>query len=119
MKADKQREVRDGHDGTWVAHPALVGVALDIFNAGMRTPNQVQSQSEALAQPECLRKSCACKMSSLMEVDVQRLHRIMQRALPGHDFHRAILASYPKGPQRRTWLQNKAMVASCYFQAAC
>jgi malate synthase len=49
VKADKQREVRDGHDGTWVAHPALVGVALDIFNAGMRTPNQVQSQSEASA----------------------------------------------------------------------
>ena len=41
VKADKEREVRDGHDGTWVAHPALVGVALDIFNAGMRTPNQV------------------------------------------------------------------------------
>ena len=49
VKADKQREVRDGHDGTWVAHPALVGVALDIFNAGMRTPNQVQSQSGASA----------------------------------------------------------------------
>lgn len=42
VKADKEREVRDGHDGTWVAHPALVGVALDIFNAGMRTPNQVK-----------------------------------------------------------------------------
>ena len=41
VKADKEREVRAGHDGTWVAHPALVGVALDIFNAGMSTPNQV------------------------------------------------------------------------------
>ena len=47
VKADKEREVRDGHDGTWVAHPALVGVALDIFNAGMRTPNQVGSPSLA------------------------------------------------------------------------
>ena len=47
VKADKEREVRDGHDGTWVAHPALVGVALDIFNAGMRTPNQVGFPSQA------------------------------------------------------------------------
>ena len=38
VKADKEREVRAGHDGTWVAHPALVGVALDIFNAGMPHP---------------------------------------------------------------------------------
>lgn len=57
MKADKQREVRDGHDGTWVAHPALVGVAMDIFNAGMRTPNQVQSQSEASAWTEGLHRA--------------------------------------------------------------
>ena len=57
VKADKQREVRDGHDGTWVAHPALVGVALDIFNAGMRTPNQVQSQSEASAKTEGLHRA--------------------------------------------------------------
>ncbi|CAK0786075.1 hypothetical protein CVIRNUC_009288 [Coccomyxa viridis] len=45
VKADKEREVRDGHDGTWVAHPALVPVALDIFNAGMRTPNQIGSKA--------------------------------------------------------------------------
>lgn len=31
VKADKLREVKAGHDGTWVAHPALVKVALDIF----------------------------------------------------------------------------------------
>lgn len=45
VRADKEREVKAGHDGTWVAHPALVGVALDIFNAGMSTPNQVGSCS--------------------------------------------------------------------------
>lgn len=41
VTADKQREVRDGHDGTWVAHPALVPIAKTIFDAGMTTPNQV------------------------------------------------------------------------------
>ena len=35
--------MRDGHDGTWVAHPALVPVARAIFDAGMRQHNQVHS----------------------------------------------------------------------------
>ncbi len=41
VRADKLREVRDGHDGTWVAHPALVAVAMDIFDADMPGPNQL------------------------------------------------------------------------------
>ena len=35
--------MRDGHDGTWVAHPALVPVARAIFEAGMPQPNQVRA----------------------------------------------------------------------------
>lgn len=38
--ADKLREVRLGHDGTWVAHPGLVKVALEAFDAHMPGPNQ-------------------------------------------------------------------------------
>jgi malate synthase len=38
--ADKRREVNAGHDGTWVAHPALAGIALEVFNKGMPGPNQ-------------------------------------------------------------------------------
>lgn len=41
VRADKLREVRDGHDGTWVAHPALVAVAREVFDAHMPTPNQL------------------------------------------------------------------------------
>jgi len=41
VRADKLREVSDGHDGTWVAHPGLVLVALEVFNAGMPGPNQL------------------------------------------------------------------------------
>ena len=40
VRADKEREVRNGHDGTWVAHPALVPVALEAFSA-MPGPNQI------------------------------------------------------------------------------
>jgi len=39
--ADKQREAGDGHDGTWVAHPGLVAIARDAFDAAMPEANQV------------------------------------------------------------------------------
>ncbi|HEU4364016.1 MAG TPA: malate synthase A [Candidatus Krumholzibacteria bacterium] len=42
VRADKLREVRAGHDGTWVAHPGLVPVAKEIFDAHMKTPNQIR-----------------------------------------------------------------------------
>ncbi|HXS03446.1 MAG TPA: malate synthase A, partial [Rhodanobacter sp.] len=41
VRADKLREVQAGHDGTWVAHPALVPVAQEIFDRYMPTPNQL------------------------------------------------------------------------------
>lgn len=41
VRADKLREVRDGHDGTWVAHPGLVPIAKEIFDTHMPTPNQI------------------------------------------------------------------------------
>jgi len=44
--ADKEREATDGHDGTWVAHPGLVPVALKAFDKHMPGPNQVSRQRE-------------------------------------------------------------------------
>ena len=41
VRQDKLREVRAGHDGTWVAHPGLVPVAKQIFDEYMKTPNQL------------------------------------------------------------------------------
>lgn len=49
VRADKEREVGDGHDGTWVAHPGLVGLARDIFDAEMPTPNQIHRKREDVA----------------------------------------------------------------------
>lgn len=42
VRLDKEREVRAGHDGTWVAHPGLVALARSVFDAGMRGPNQIR-----------------------------------------------------------------------------
>ncbi len=41
VREDKEREANDGHDGTWVAHPGLVPLALEVFDARMPPPNQL------------------------------------------------------------------------------
>lgn len=41
VRADKEREAGDGHDGTWVAHPGLVPVAMEVFDRLMPTPNNL------------------------------------------------------------------------------
>ncbi len=41
VRADKEREANDGHDGTWVAHPALVPIAKEIFDKVMPQANQI------------------------------------------------------------------------------
>jgi malate synthase len=48
VRQDKLREVRAGHDGTWVAHPGLVPVAKDIFDAHMKEPNQISRKRDAV-----------------------------------------------------------------------
>lgn len=41
VRADKLREVTNGHDGTWIAHPLINQIAMEIFNEHMLGPNQV------------------------------------------------------------------------------
>ena len=59
VREDKEREARDGHDGTWVAHPGMVGLATEAFNEYMPTPNQIDeipdvnpSAADLLEKPE-------------------------------------------------------------------
>jgi malate synthase len=59
VRADKLREVTLGHDGTWVAHPALIPIAMEVFDEHMPMPNQVNvlrettiiTQQDLLAVP--------------------------------------------------------------------
>jgi malate synthase len=46
VRADKEREAHDGHDGTWVAHPGMVELALDAFDAKMPQANQIERKRE-------------------------------------------------------------------------
>ncbi|MSP67004.1 MAG: malate synthase A [Alphaproteobacteria bacterium] len=49
VRADKEREVGAGHDGTWVAHPGLVPLAKEVFDQGMPEPNQVHRKRQDVA----------------------------------------------------------------------
>ncbi|KAI0645758.1 malate synthase [Trametes meyenii] len=46
VRADKLREVTNGHDGTWIAHPLINGIAMEIFNKHMLGPNQYHIRRE-------------------------------------------------------------------------
>jgi malate synthase len=46
VRADKEREAGDGHDGTWVAHPALVPIAMEIFDKHLKGKNQLEKRRE-------------------------------------------------------------------------
>jgi malate synthase len=60
VRADKEREAGDGHDGTWVAHPGLVPLAKEVFDARMPQPHQIErtrddvtiTAADLLAVPE-------------------------------------------------------------------
>ncbi len=49
VRADKEREAGDGHDGTWVAHPGLVPIAKAIFDDKMPEANQIARQRQDVA----------------------------------------------------------------------
>ena len=79
VRADKQREVNAGHDGTWVAHPALIPIARAIFDAGMPQANQrdvlredVQVTREDLLEQPLGTITCA-GFESNVEVSVRYL----------------------------------------------
>ncbi len=46
VRADKEREASNGHDGTWVAHPGLVPVAMEVFDTYMPNPNQIDRKRD-------------------------------------------------------------------------
>jgi len=46
VRADKEREVTDGHDGTWVAHPGMVQLASEVFDQHMPQPNQIERRRD-------------------------------------------------------------------------
>jgi len=65
VRADKEREATAGHDGTWVAHPALIPIAKDIFDARMPQANQLEN----------LRADVVASRNALLQVPVGTISR--------------------------------------------
>jgi malate synthase A len=71
VRADKLREVRGGHDGTWVAHPGLVQLARDVFDRHMPGPNQIAcvpdatpvTEADLLAAPQGTRTEAGLRQN--------------------------------------------------------
>lgn len=84
VRADKRREAEDGHDGTWVAHPALVPVAREVFAAYLDGPNQLHrlredvrvSAEDLLALPTGERTEDALRLN--IRVGIQYLEAWLQ-----------------------------------------
>ena len=48
VRKDKEREARNGHDGSWVSHPALVPLCEEVFNQYLAGPNQIDKKLDGL-----------------------------------------------------------------------
>jgi malate synthase len=64
VRQDKLREVRAGHDGTWVAHPGLVPIAKAIFDEHMKGANQIHPPSKP---------TCAVTEHDLVQIPLGKL----------------------------------------------
>ena len=93
VKADKEREARDGHDGTWVAHPDLVPVAKEVFDRMMPAANQLDKLREdvQVTQDDLLRHA--------------RGHADRGRLPPQHPRRRAVHRGVAAWPRRGADLQ--------------
>ena len=89
VRADKEREAHDGHDGTWVAHPGMVQLALDAFDAKMPQPNQIERKRDDV---KVMRGRPARFRSKRAD------HR--SRFAPEHQRRRAISGSLAARPRR-------------------
>ncbi|KAF8328076.1 malate synthase [Cantharellus anzutake] len=75
VRADKLREVRAGHDGTWIAHPLIRVIAQDVFDAHMLGPNQYH----------VLRNEVVVREEELLNGDVKG-GRITEEGVKGNVF---------------------------------
>jgi malate synthase len=114
--ADKRREVNDGHDGTWVAHPGLVPVAAGVFNDAMQGPNQldrlredvVVSERDLLALPRGTRTEKGLRWN--LRVGVQYLEAWLRGlgCVPLYNLMEDAATAEISRTQIWQWLQHRA-----------
>lgn len=86
VRADKLREVTAGHDGTWVAHPALIPIARAIFDEHMPAPNQhgVLREDVRVSRDDLIRPSTGTITRAGFEGNVEVCVRYLAAWLDGN-----------------------------------
>ena len=86
VRADKRREADAGHDGTWVAHPALIPVARAVFDEKMPAPNQhaVRRDDVAVDRAMLLRPCIGTITRKGFDANVEVCVRYLAAWLDGH-----------------------------------
>ncbi|HEV8322848.1 MAG TPA: malate synthase A [Myxococcota bacterium] len=127
VRADKVREVTDGHDGTWVAHPGLVPVARAIFDEHMPGPNQIATRrredvrvtaAELLATPAGPRTVAGLRHD--VRVGVQYLESWLRGngCVPLYDLMEDAATAEISRAQVWQWLRHGAALADADERAA-
>lgn len=85
VRADKAREVADGFDGTWVAHPALVPIARDMFDERMPGPNQLDRRREdvTVTEADLLRIPAGSRTEAGLRLNIRVGIRYLEAWLQG------------------------------------
>jgi malate synthase len=119
VRTDKEREVRDGHDGTWVAHPGLVPLAREVFDAGMPTPHQIHrtredvtiSREDLLLVPEGTRTEDGLRHN--LRVGVQYLEAWLrgQGCVPLYNLMEDAATAEISRAQVWQWIRHRAPLA--------
>jgi malate synthase len=86
VRADKLREVNAGHDGTWVAHPALIPIAREIFDAHMPHAHQhgVLREDVQVSRDDLIRPSLGTITGAGFEANVEVCVRYLAAWLDGN-----------------------------------
>ena len=115
---DKTREVNDGHDGTWVAHPGLVPVAARVFDAAMPGPNQLGrlredvsvGERDLLALPKGTRTEAGLRWN--LRVGVQYVEAWLRGVgcVPLYDLMEDAATAEISRAQVWQWLRHRAVL---------
>ncbi|MGK0361864.1 MAG: malate synthase, partial [Bradymonadia bacterium] len=118
VRADKLREVRGGHDGTWVAHPGLVDLAREVFDAHMPGPNQIASmpsghtptEAEMLEAPQGTRSEAGLRHN--LRVALQYLAAWLDGngCVPLYDLMEDAATAEISRAQVQQWIRHAALL---------
>ena len=125
VRADKLREAKDGHDGTWVAHPGLVGLAKEIFDEHMPTANQIHRKrldvdvdaDKLLEMPSGTRTDAGLRLN--VRVGVQYIEAWLRGngCVPLYDLMEDAATAEISRAQVWQWLKHGAIVGDAQVTA--